>query len=394
MTRITLAPHRTRPAVARHPWVYARDILAIDGQPADGEEVEVLNADGQFFARGLYNSHSSIRLRLYSWQPGVPLDRVFFHQRLQQAIHLRQHILQLDGPRNAWRVLFSEADFLSGLVVDKYADWLTLQFTSLALAQRRDLIADCLQELLQPRGMYLRTERGVGQLEGLVLQDHLFRGEAPPQELVIAENGLEFLVNIAEGQKTGFYLDQRDNRRAVSRLCVGKRVLDAFCYTGGFGLTAAAAGAAEVVGLDASESALALARQNAERNRLAQVQFHRADVFTDLARRAQARECYDVVILDPPKFARTRNALPKALHGYRRLARLALKLLAPGGILVFCCCTGLITLDRLELLLAETALSSQRDLQILERRGPAPDHPVAASCRESAYLKCLITRVA
>ena len=200
-------------------------------------------------------------------------------------------------------------------------------------------------------------------------------------------------MNLAEGQKTGYYLDQRDNRAAVARLCAGKRVLDAFCYTGGFGLYAAKAGAAEVLGVDASEPALELARRNAAANGLSNISFETADVFRHLADLAAARRQFDVVVLDPPKFARNRAAVPEALKGYRRLHQLALKLLAQDGVLVSCCCTGLIALDDLEDVIAQVAVEAKRDLQILERRGPAPDHPVAVTCRESGYLKCVVSRV-
>jgi 23S rRNA (cytosine1962-C5)-methyltransferase len=200
-------------------------------------------------------------------------------------------------------------------------------------------------------------------------------------------------VNLAEGQKTGYYLDQRDNRAAVAGLCGGKRVLDAFCYTGGFGLYAAKAGAAEVLGVDASEAALDLARKNAAANGLANVSFECADVFKHLADLVALGRKFDLLVLDPPKFARNRAAVPDALKGYRRLHQLALKLLDRDGVLVSCCCTGLITLQELEDLIAQVVVESRRDLQILARRGPAPDHPVAITCRESGYLKCVVSRV-
>jgi 23S rRNA (cytosine1962-C5)-methyltransferase len=198
---------------------------------------------------------------------------------------------------------------------------------------------------------------------------------------------------LTEGQKTGFYLDQRDNRRAVARLAAGRRVLDAFCYTGGFGLHAARAGARSVRGVDVSEPALALARANAGLNGLDNVSFVRADVFAHLDALAEAGERFDLVVLDPPKFARARNAVEEALRGYRRLQTLALRLSEPGGILVTCCCSGLITMGMLEDLLARLAAEEKREVQILEQRGQAPDHPVSAACPESNYLKCLISRV-
>jgi 23S rRNA (cytosine1962-C5)-methyltransferase len=255
------------------------------------------------------------------------------------------------------------------------------------------VIANELRELLQPRGIYLRTEKGIGKLEGVELHDQLLWGDPPPPDLTINENGLRVFVNLAEGQKTGYYLDQRDNRLAVAQLCAGKRVLDAFCYSGGFGLHAARAGATEVLGLDASEPALELARRNAAANELTNLSFEAADVFRHLSDLVAIRRQFDVVILDPPKFARNRGAVPEALKGYRRLHQLALKLLAPDGVLVSCCCTGLIALEELEDVIAQVAVESRRDLQILVRRGSSPDHPIAITCRETGYLKCVVSRV-
>src|SRR5437588_304802 len=217
------------------------------------------------------------------------------------------------------------------------------------------MLADILVELLQPRGMGLRTEKGIRQLEGLEMQDGLLWGENPPGPIVIEENCLRFLVNIAEGQKTGFYLDQRDNRGAVGKLAAGRRVLDGFCYTGGFGLHAARDGAASVIGVDVSEPALAMGAENARLNGLANVAFVRADVFDHLDALVAAGERFGMVVLDPPKFARARNAIDDALRGYRRLQQLALRLLEPDGILVMCCCSGLITMEMLEQLLAQIA---------------------------------------
>jgi 23S rRNA (cytosine1962-C5)-methyltransferase len=391
--RVVLRPRRARPFYGRHPWVFAGAIAAVVGEPADGTAVDVYSHAGNFVARGLYNGQSKIRVRLYSWSPDVPLDEAFFRSRLEGAARLRRDLLGLDRPGHACRLVFSEGDFLSGLAIDRYADWFVVQFTALGMAQRRDLIADWLVERYQPRGIYLRTERGIGKLEGLQLQDGPLRGEAPSGPVTVEENGLRFLVQLAEGQKTGFYLDQRDNRRAVAELAAGRRVLDAFCYTGGFGLYAARAGAREVLGVDVSEPALALAQANAEANGLSNLTFVRDDVFDRLDALVAGGERFGLVVLDPPKFARDRHAVEEALRGYRRLQAQALRLLEPDGILVTCCCSGLIDTTMLEDLLAQLAVETNREIQIVQRRGQAPDHPVAVTCPESNYLKCLICRV-
>lgn len=392
--RVILHPKRARPFFGRHPWVFPGAISAVAGSPADGDEVDLVSHAGNFVARGLYNAQSKIRVRLYSWTPDTPLDAAFFRARLETAIRLRRDTLGLVTPGSACRLVFSEGDGLSGLTVDRYDRWLIVQFTSLGMANRRDMIADLLGELLQPEGIYLRTERGIGKLEGLALQDGLLRGTLPEAPITIEEHGLRFLVHLAEGQKTGFYLDQRENRQAVARLAPGRRVLDAFCYTGGFGLHAARAGAAGVVAVDVSEPALALARENARANELdAKIDFRSGDVFDRMDELAAAGERFGMVILDPPKFARDRHAVEEALRGYRRLQTLGMRLLDPDGILVICCCSGLITMDMLDGVLAQVGVDEKREVQILDRRIQAPDHPIAATCLETGYLKCLVTRV-
>lgn len=390
--QIILKPKRAQPFFARHPWVFAGAIDRIEGQPADGAEVDVFSSANAFIARGLFNSQSKIRVRLYSWTPQQPLDREFFREKLAKAIHFRETI-GLRGPDKGCRLLFSESDGLSGCTIDEYSGWLSIQFTAMGIAHRRELIADVLQELIQPHGMYIRTEKGVGQLEGLELHDGLLRGAPPPTDLMIEENGLHFLVNLAEGQKTGYYLDQRDNRISAARFARNCRVLDAFCYSGGFGLHAAKAGAQSVECVDASEPALMLARANAERNRLSNVTFVRSDVFEHLDRLAKNGERYGMVILDPPKFARSQSSIPEAMRGYKRLQSLGLRLLEPDGILVTCCCSGLITSEMLEELLGQIAANEKRDVQIIAKYGQSPDHPVSAACLETAYLKCFISRV-
>ena len=255
------------------------------------------------------------------------------------------------------------------------------------------MIAKILRELLPVKGIYLRTEKGIGKLEGAELSDGLLWGEPPAAEIVVEENGLKFAVNLAEGQKTGFYIDQRDNRAATARYAPGRRVLDAFSYSGGFGLYCAKAGAASVECIDASASALHLAARNAELNNLTGITLTKADVFNALTERVQSGAAYDLIVLDPPKFARNRKSVPDALRGYHRLHQLALKLLAKDGVLVSCCCTGLITMEQLEDVILLTAQDAKRDLQILERRGPSADHPTAITCRESNYLKCVISRI-
>ena len=391
---VILKPKRAQPFFGKHPWVFLGAIDRIEGDPQDGAVVDLHSSAGNFIARGFLNTKSKIQVRLYSWDAAVALNLDFFLERARTAIRLRHDILKLNsGPNSAYRVIFSEADGLSGMVVDRYGDWLSVQFTSLALIQRGDAIVEMLVAELGCKGAYLRTEKGIGKMEGVIVEDGLICGEMPPPELIIEENGLQFAVNLSEGQKTGYYLDQRDNRTAVARYCSGKRMLDAFSYSGGFGIYAARAGATEVTCVDSSDGALALAQRNAELNGCTQLTCEKGDVFNTLDGYGKQNRKFDVIVLDPPKFARNRGAVDDALRGYRRLYEVGIRLLNPDGILVLCCCTGLVTMDQLEEVISQVSVKSRRDVQILERRGSAADHPVSASCREGAYLKCLITRV-
>lgn len=391
--QVFLKPKRAQPFFGRHPWVFAGAIDRIDGDPADGAVVDVRSHVGTFVARGLFNRQSKIRVRLYSWDEAAELNEAFFRERLQRAIDLRHRVLKLNtSPDAAYRVAFSEADSLSGLVIDRYGEWAAVQFNALGMAERQEMWGKLIQESLGVRGVYRKIEKGVGKLEGVTLTDGLLCGEPPPPELVVKENGLQFAVNLVEGQKTGYYLDQRDNRAAVAKYCGGKRVLDAFSYSGGFGVYAANAGASEVVCVDSSEGAVMLAMRNADLNGLPAITFTKNDVFDELDELVKAGRTFDVVVLDPPKFARDQHALPQALRGYRRLVKQGLKLLARDGVLVMCCCTGLVTMEVLEELIAQTAIGEKRDFQFLDRRGPAADHPVSATCREGAYLKCIVGR--
>jgi 23S rRNA (cytosine1962-C5)-methyltransferase len=391
VAHVVLLPKKARPFYGRHPWVFPGAISHIEGDPEDGDEVILIAHGGQPVARGFFNSQSKLRVRLYSWKPELPIDRAFFHEKISEAVRLRNDLGLMD-PDGACRLVNSEGDGLSGLTIDRFGGWLTVQLTSLGLAKRKDMIVECLLDIVRPRGIYLRTEKGVSQLEGLDLRDGPVWGEEPNGPVRIKEAGLEIFAHLTEGQKTGYYLDQRDNRQLAGRLAHGRTVLDAFCYSGGFALHAAKSGAKSVVALDQSEGALDLARKNASHNGFS-IEFHKAEVFAELARRKETGEKYGMVILDPPKFARHRGAVDDALAGYRRLQTLGMELLEPEGYLVVCCCSGLIAMEQLEEIVQQVATTLKREVQLLSRTGAAPDHPVSITCRESGYLKCLIMRV-
>jgi len=391
---IVLKPKRARPFFGRHPWVLDSAVLRVDGAPADGAVVDLATHDGQFVGRGLWNSTSRLRVRLYAFDAATKLDDALWQARIEAAVGLRR-TLGLDDPAGAARLVNSEGDDLSGLIVDRYGDYLAVQVTALAMASRLDTICDTLQTLVAPRGILLRgAERGLAKLEGLHLADRLVRGSAPAGPIFVHEHGLRFGVDLAEGQKTGYYLDQRDNRHAAARYARGRRVLDMFCYSGGFSVAAAVAGrAASVLAVDSSAKAATLAKANADLNGAANVVVETADAFEKLDALLAGGERFGMVVLDPPKFARSRASLDDALRAYHRINRAALGLLEPGGILVTCSCSGSVSRDDFLQMLAGVAQRGRRPIQLLECRGAAPDHPVSASCLEGEYLKCVIARV-
>lgn len=391
--RAVLKPRKARPFYGRHPWVLDSAIERIEGIAADGDVVELVSDKGKFIARGLYNSRSRIRVRLYTWQKTEPLDAAFWRRRLEAAVGLRKD-LGYDDPQGAARLVFSEGDGLSGLVVDRYGQYLAIQVTALGIAMRLAEIVPILVDLVHPRGIVIRTERGMTQAEGLDLRDGPYWGDMPKGPAFIHEHGLRYGVDLAEGHKTGFYLDQRENRRAAAALTRARRVLDMFCYSGGFGIAASALGEArEVLGVDSSEKAVAMARANAELNGRANCRFQTGDCFEVMESLVADGERFGAVILDPPKFARSRSALQEALRAYHWLNRLAVQLLEPGGILVTCSCSGHVRREDFFDMLLGVAQQTGRDIQVLDQRGASPDHPTAVTCPESEYLKCFLCRV-
>lgn len=393
--RVVLKPRKALPFFSRHPWVFHSAIDRIDGEPAPGAEVALHAQDGAFIAWGMFNPASNIRVRLYSWDQAVPLSNEFWRQRIDDAVGLRRELFPVWGSELACRLIYSEADGLSGLTVDRYGDWLLVQITSLAIAQRKELFLERLCETVQPRGVWLRTEKGMRAAEGLQIADGLLWGDPPPRPLFIEEHGVKYGVDVAEGQKTGFFLDQRDNRRRTADFVRDKRVLDVCCYTGGFSLNCLVNGSAsEVVAVDSSEAALAQARSNAELNGVSD-RFHtvKQDAFQALEQFHGRGETFDAVVLDPPKLARNRQGIDAALRGYYSLNRFAMGLIRPGGFFVTCSCSGHITHEMFVDMLGQAALHADRRLQLLEVRGSSADHPSSVHCLETDYLKCYLCRV-
>jgi 23S rRNA (cytosine1962-C5)-methyltransferase len=368
-------------------------VARVEGSPAPGDEVVVATHEGTFIARGLYNPASTITVRLYRWED-APLDADFWSDRISSALRLRSEILNLDADHTAYRLVFSEADGLSGLSVDRFDHWLVAHFSSLALYLRRGLLLELLMKLSGVQGIIARPDRGTAAQEGLDRQDVQILGVLPSEPVLIRESGLSYEVDLGSGQKTGFYCDQRENRRAVARYCGNRHVLDLFCYTGGFSLCALKYGpAASTLGIDNSAPAVDQARRNAARNGLDQAAFESGDVLKRLDRLRQEGKRFDVVICDPPKYAPTVKDMDAALRGYLRLNLAALSVLEEGGILATCSCSGLVDRRVFLELLGRVAEESRRPLQILEQRGQPPDHPISAACPQSDYLKCFICRV-
>lgn len=392
--QVILKPRKARPFFGRHPWVLDSAIDRIEGQATDGDIVDLLSEKGKFIARGLYNSQSRIRVRLYTWNSAEAIDDEFWRRRLQAAVEFRRDVLGYLEPAEACRIAFSEADGLSGLIVDRYADYLVVQPTALAMSLRMPFLCEVLVDLLKPRGITLRSERGLAKIEGIDLRDGLYWGDAPDGPVFITEHGIRYGVDLSTGQKTGFYVDQRENHRAAASYCRDRRVLDMFCYSGGFALSASILGAArEVLAIDGSDKAVALARANAELNGVANIQFRTSDAFAALDEIVAAGQKFDVVILDPPKFARSRSSVDEALMAYHRINRMGVLALEHGGILVTCSCSGHVVREDFLSMLSGVAQRTDRQIQILEQRGAAPDHPVSAACLETEYLKCFICRV-
>jgi len=393
LSQVVLKPRKAGPFWGRHPWVLDTAIARIDRPTADGEAADLVTDTGRWIARGIYNSRSRIRLRLYSWDPEVSLDDDLWRARIEGAVALR-HSLGYDDPQGAARLIYSEADLLSGLIVDRYAGHLVVQPTSLAMALRLESIIPLLVEAVRPTSISVKADGSIARTEGIEVPQGLRWGEAPTDAVTIVEHGLKYSLPWGEGQKTGFYLDQRENRREAARFMAGRRVLDVCCYTGGFSLTAAALGSAQnVVGIDASQRAVDQATANAALNGVSNVQFQVGDAFETLQQLRDQGERYGAVILDPPRFARKRSGIDEALRAYHRLNRQAIEVLEPDGILVTCSCSGNVTGDDFFAMLFGVGQKTHREIQVLAERGAAPDHPVSVACPENEYLKCFICRV-
>ncbi|GIW99466.1 MAG: SAM-dependent methyltransferase [Pirellulaceae bacterium] len=378
----------------KHPWVYAPAIVA-PASPLDaGAVVDLVYPDGSWIARGIYNPSSRIRVRLYAWDPETMLDGQWFASRLARAAELRQRWMTAENTHfDAYRLVNSEGDGLSGVIIDRFGPYAVVHISALAMWQYREALVEWLCQEHQLRGVLLRFDAQFASQEGVEAFEQWVVGEPPSGPVVFEEHGVRVAVSLASGQKTGYYLDQRANRLRAARWMRGGSVLDVCCYAGGFSMAAAVHGRAEqVVAVDSSRLALEAAQRNAELNEVGCLVTHRADCFDFLQRCVQDSRCFDTVVLDPPKMAGHRQQVGAAIRAYHRLNSLVIQLLRPGGLLVSCSCSGRVSREEFVGVVAAAAKGVGRELQVLEIRGADCDHPVHSWCPESEYLKCVIAR--
>jgi 23S rRNA (cytosine1962-C5)-methyltransferase len=394
MSLVNLKPGREKSLLRRHPWIFSGAVASVQGNPTDGETVEVRSASGEFLGRGAYSSQSQIRVRVWSWDPQEVIGPDFFRRRLSDALAVRRTFFDLDQT-SALRLVHGESDGLPGLIVDRYEDTLVVQCLSSGIELWRETLADLLLELTGAERVYERSDVEVRKLEGLPERTGVLRGGPPPEYILIHEKDLQFEVDVYHGHKTGFYLDQRQNRAAVGGLARGCEVLDCFAYTGGFALSALAGGAASVLAVDASAEALERARRNLALNGLPEdrVECQVGDVFQVLRGLRDRGRSFDLIVLDPPKFAATASQAERAARGYKDINLLAFKLLRPGGLLATFSCSGGVSAELFQKIVAGAALDAGVEARILQRLHQSPDHPVALNFPEGAYLKGFVIRV-
>ena len=373
-----------------HPWIYKNAIDRVRGDYGPGDLVEIKDWRGKFLGIGYINPASYISARILT-RKKEDIDRRFWRKRLERALDFRKK-LNIDA-LDAYRLVFSEADFMPGLIIDKFNDYLVMQVLTLGMERLKETIVGIIVDLLPVKGIYQKNDIAVRSIEGLSMVDELLFGEVP-DEVIINENGVQFYVNISGGQKTGHYLDQRCNRALLNPISRGAHVLDAFCYTGGFGLNAANFGAKSVLGIDASEDAVRTARRNAELNGVSEIcEYEVANVFDRLRELEEKGLQFDLVVLDPPAFAKNKRAVEGALKGYKEINLRAMKILKSSGFLLTCSCSHHISWDLFEGIILEAAKDAHKSLRVVARTGQPSDHPVLMGFDESLYLKCLLLEV-
>lgn len=390
LSRLVLKPGREKSLKRRHPWVFAGAVAEFTATPEAGDTIEVHSADGEFLAVAACNPRSQIVARVWDWKRRA-IDAGFLRGRIERALALRAQILPTS---DTVRIAHAESDGMPGVVIDRYGEIVVLQLSSAGAMRWRDAIADAIEAVVRPKTIFERSDSDVLALEGIAPSVGLLRGAPPPAQVLVNEAGAIFEVDVPHGHKTGFYLDQRDNRLRLRELAAKREVLDCFAYTGGFTVNALAGGAAAVTALDSSGPALELLRRNVALNKLPEAACIEGDVFELLRKfRDQARS-FDLIVLDPPKFAPTAAHAQKAARAYKDINLLAFKLLRAGGLLFTFSCSGGVPRELFQKIVAGAALDAGVDAQIVEQLSAGADHPVALNFPEGEYLKGLICRVA
>ena len=378
----------------RHPWVFSGAIEKVKGSPANGDIVRLVNAKGDFMAYGFFNDQSRVALRLLEWNEHVVVDDTWFREKVAIAVKSRANILA-DGTTNTCRLIFSESDYLPGLIVDKYADHLAVQVLTSGIEKVMPVIIDELNQLLKPESFFDKSDASSREHEGLETVNGALTLASPPENVEVKENNINYNINIAEGQKSGFYCDQRDNRKILASYTKGKKVLDCFSYTGGFTLNSFQNGAASVTSVDSSALAIETLRENIKLNNFDSSKHIaiQSDVNKQLRVFKDQEEKFDVIVLDPPKYAPSRSALDRASRAYKDLNRLAMLLLNDGGLLATFSCSGAMDMETFKQVLAWAALDAGKQVQFIHQFCQPEDHPVRASFPEGEYLKGLLCRV-
>ena len=389
---LILKPGRDKSLKLRHPWIFSGAIERGDGQPKSGETIKVLDADGKFVAYAAYSPESQIRARVWSFDASEGINAQFFERRIERALAARVPLQ--DAAHTGARLVYAESDGLPGVIADRYGNVVVLQLLSAGADRWRDVIAQTLMSVTGARAVYERSDAEVRTLEGLPPRAGIVTG-VMPRTVTMFEGGLCYTIDIARGQKTGFYLDQRDNRALIRRLAKDKRVLNAFCYTGGFSLAALAGGAVSVLSIDSAADALSLARENLTRNPALtadRAAWREGNVFAELRQLRDTGAAFDLIVLDPPKFAPTAAHVERAARAYKDINLRALKLLAPGGSLATFSCSGGISAELFQKIVAGAAIDANVDAAIIGKLAASADHPVALNFPEGEYLKGLLIR--
>ena len=389
MARTVLHPGKEKRVYSGHPWVFRSDIARVEGEYLPGDIINIFSSKGRFLARGYYNPNSQIALRIMTYKEDEQVDRNLIFKRIHDAVEYRRTFADL----KSCRLVFAESDRLPALIVDAFGDVLVLQCLALGMERFKKDVVDALVEEVHPKGIWERNDVPVRKLEGLEMSTGLLYGDVPDRVLM-TENGVQFLVDVKEGQKTGFFLDQKENRAAIAPFVKNKRVLDCFTHTGSFALHAGKYGAKEVTGVDISEYACDFATENAKLNGLDdRVHFVSVNAFDLLSEQSRQGEKYDVIILDPPAFTKTKSAVDSAMRGYKEINLRAMKMIEPGGYLITCSCSQHVLPEMFREMVLDAAKDAKVLLRLVEFRTQGKDHPILPYARETQYLKCGIYQV-